>query len=511
MSIEPLQRWPHQSRGVKDVLAARDAGHRVIVKTSPTGGGKSLMTCDLIDDSLTRDEKSVLYTNRKMLMEQTVRVMERHGITHGVRAAGWEGTLGADVQVSSIQTEHARVMRKQAMDLHAANLVIVDEAHMQKGPSAQAIYRRHLDSGATIVLVTATPIDLGNVAGVLPHLVVAGTNSELRQCGALVKAYHYGPDEPDTRKVRKQPWEYTENDVRKLIMVQGIFGRVLGEFQRLNPDQRPSILFAPGVAESIWFAQQFAEAGISAAHIDGKECWVDGEFHKSDRGVRDQILADSKSGRIKVVCNRFVLREGIDAPWLEHGIFATVFGSLQSYLQSGGRLLRACPGKGRATIQDHGGNWHRHGSLNADRVWNLTYTEAMYHGMREAALREKREPEPFLCPRCRKVLDRADCKCGFKVTRKVRPVVQADGSIKEHEGDIYKPHRVCMKSDTMKLWEQKYYQARHSKNGMTFRQAEALFFLENHYYPPHDLPLMPADPVDWHRKVKDVPREGLTS
>ena len=247
-------------------------------------------------------------------------------------------------------------MRRKITHLHDAQLVIVDEAHMQKGKMADAILTEHRQAAANIVLVTATPIDLGLVAGVEPKLVVAGKTSELRRRGALVPARHFGPDEPDTRKVRKQVWEYTENDVRKIMMVQGIFGRVLTEFRRLNPDQRSTILSAPGVQESIWFAQQLTAAGVRSAHIDGKDCWIDGEFHRSDMDGRQQILDGSKDGSIKVVCNRFVLREGIDAPWLAHAIFATIFGSLQSYVQSGGRLLRAFPGLESVTIQDHGGN-----------------------------------------------------------------------------------------------------------------------------------------------------------
>lgn len=503
-----LGRWPHQAAGVESVLKGRADGLRVQVVTSPTGGGKSVMMCDLIDAALDAGERSVLYTNRKLLVEQTARVMERHGIAHGVRAAGY-GYRRADVQVSSIQTEHSRVMKRDRMDLHDARLVLVDEGHIQKGESAQAIYKRHLDDGADLVLFTATPIDMGVIAGVEPRLVVAGTNSELRDCGALVWAHHYGPDEPDTRKIRKQPWEYTENDVRKLVMVQGIFGRVLDEYNRLNPDRKPGILFAPGVKESIWFAEQFSAAGISAAHVDGKECWVDGEFHPTSREIREQILAGSKDGTIKVLCNRFVLREGIDAPWLAHGIFATVFGSLQSYLQSGGRLLRSHPFVEDVTVQDHGGNWHRHGSLNADRVWNLTYTESMHHGLREERLRSKEEREPFLCPQCKKVLSKPDCPCGFRVRRKTRPVVQANGTIRNHEGDIYRPRRVQVKPDTVSLWKGYYHRAKRSRNRMTFRQARGLFYYEQHYYPPEDLPLMPLSKLDWFMPVADVPPERL--
>src|SRR5690606_19790965 len=111
----------------------------------------------------------------------------------------------------------------------------------------------------------------------------------------------------------------------------------------LNPDRLPTILFAPGVKESIWFAEQFHSKGIRAAHIDGDDIWIDGEYYTSNHQLREEIRKMSESGELPLVTNRFVLREGIDWPFLAHGIFATVFGSLASYLQSGGRLLRNHP------------------------------------------------------------------------------------------------------------------------------------------------------------------------
>jgi len=66
-----MDRWPHQIHGVQETLRAHVDGFPVVVLTSPTGGGKSLMMCDLIDDSLSKRQRSVLYTNRRMLMEQT--------------------------------------------------------------------------------------------------------------------------------------------------------------------------------------------------------------------------------------------------------------------------------------------------------------------------------------------------------------------------------------------------------------------------------------------------------
>src|SRR5262245_22997201 len=81
--------WPHQEQGVSAVQEALGQGHRRILLTSPTGGGKTAIACRLISDWLGAGLKSVLYTNRRMLVEQTSRVLRLHGINLGVRAAGY--------------------------------------------------------------------------------------------------------------------------------------------------------------------------------------------------------------------------------------------------------------------------------------------------------------------------------------------------------------------------------------------------------------------------------------
>ncbi|MFO0863527.1 MAG: DEAD/DEAH box helicase family protein [Gemmataceae bacterium] len=505
--MNPL--WPHQSRGIRQTLDAIRAGHRRILLTSPTGMGKSRIMSELADEAI-RDGAAVsLYTNRRLLLTQTVSVLEGQGHSVGVRAAG-HGRRDELFQVSSMQTEYSRVVKRETWKLHPAARVLVDEAHLQKGQMATKLFELHEVEGAhAIIGITATPLDLGDV---YDHLVIAGTTSEGRACGALLACTHYGCDEPDLAKIGKVPLgdDPSEKMQRQAIMVPGVFARVLEEFNRINPDHKPTILFGPDVAGSIWFAEQFLAAGISAAHIDGEECWINGEVHPTTDGIRRQILDASRDGTIKVLCNRFVLREGIDAPWLAHGIFACVFGSLQSYLQSGGRLLRSHPSLDSVTLQDHGGNWWRHGSLNADREWRLGLTAALAAGLREEMMRAKQTKEPARCPKCAMILNGINCPCGFQIdpSKKSRPVIQADGSLKHHAGDIFRPHRITQRPDAEREWEKTYYRAFNS--GMTFRQAEALFASEHHWgYPPRTVPFMPLNVEDMFRRVADVPRDQL--
>ncbi len=505
--------WPHQERAICDTLSAIREGERRICITSPTGGGKTAIASTLINHYTEQGKRSCVYTNRKLLVEQTGRVLELAGHEVGVRAAGHQDQRELAVQVCSLQTEDARVNKRdqyRAWQLHDADLVIVDEAHCQKGEVAKKILEKHHESGAVIVGLTATPIGL---ADFYDHLVVAGTNSELRDCGALVPCLHYGPDEPDLRKWAAKlgaGQDLTEAENVSAIMRPGIFGRILEWFEKINPTHKPTICFGPDVRSSLWIAEQFVKAGITAAHIDGQEVWVNGSLATTSKEVRNSVLGASRAGFITVLCNRFVLREGVDCPWLSHGIFATVFGSVQSYLQSGGRLLRAYHGLSSVTLADHGGNWHRFGSLNADRDWNLEDSANVIAGMRQDRLRDKEEPEPFRCPKCGLVIMRLPCKCGWASSTRSRPVIQSDGTLKEMHGDIYRPRRIYTGHNAAAQWERMFWRSRTAKGRRTFRQAWALFASENNWgWPARDLPFMPKDKHDSFRLVEDVPFERL--
>lgn len=511
--------WPHQETALELIDQAMAAGHRRILLTIPTGGGKTAVACKKITDWLQEGLRVGLYTNRRLLLDQLSRVLQENGLTHGIRAAGYQDQHSLALQLSSIQTEASRSRKSARLagvwQLHDCQRVIVDEAHLHQGKEAAKILARHHAAGAVVLGMTATPIGL---AKLYDELIVDGCPSELRECGALVWAYHYGPDEPDLqqlKELRKVPegQDLSESQQRQVMGLRPqLWGRVWEWFQKLNPDRRPTILFAPGVEESIWFAQQFSRIGVRAAHIDGQDVWLDGDFHPTSMDVRHKVLEGSKDGSIPVLTNRFVLREGIDCPWLAHCILATVMGGTQTYLQALGRVTRAYPGLQSVTIQDHGGNWWRHGSVNADREWHLHDTASSVYGVRADRLRQKEEREPFTCPQCRLVLVTGKCPgCGFEPQgKRSRAVVTTDGKLIELGGDIFTPRKVYKKPDGPKKWEQMYWRSRTEKGQRTFAQAMGLFAYENNWqWPQKDWPFMPTNVHDHYRLVAEVKMETL--
>jgi superfamily II DNA or RNA helicase len=523
-----MKLWPHQERGLGELWASIDADRQAICVTSPTGGGKSRMMREIIRRATElRAMRVGVFVHRSMLCDQWAAQLRNDGIGFRLRASGKisDHVYDEPVQLSMVQTEFSRAFdpKKELKDRpQDLDLLLIDEAHAQKEGQFQTIFRHYIERGAVVVGFTATPMEIGHI---YDQLIVAGTNSELRECGAHVLCKTYAPDECDLRSVKQQSnGEYSPNEMRKVYARPVVFGRILDHWRTLNPVGRPTILFGPDVAGSQWFAEQFNAAGIPAAHIDADAIHLPGgRVEKSTPELREQVVADVRSGQIKVVCNRFVLREGIDIPELGHCILATTFGSVASYLQAVGRLIRSHPSLDYVVLQDHGGNHWRHGSPNDNRVWDMNDTAAemmarVIDKMRPREDGSQAVEDVAVCGKCGRVVRKAGdtCpECREVVKKSSRVVVQLDGTLQQQHGTIIPKPRYAKKDEsTERAWEERFWGARRSKKpgaeSVTFRQLVGRFcHFNDGLRPPTGLPFMPLNANDWGKPVQSVPIEKL--
>lgn len=478
--LPPL--WPPQERAIQQTIEAIQQGSRGIVLQMPTGAGKTRVGIELIRWARESGMSCCWFTHRRVLLDQTNASMDRAGIDNrGIMAAGYDPSLLRDVQVASLWTVASRVLRREKWEMPRTDLAIVDEAHLQAGPTGARIFRMLRQSGGTLIFLTATPVGLGHVAD---RLLQPTTQAELRQLGVLVPARHWAPTEPDLELIGWDKLHYTSGEQVKVIRVPRIFGNVFDNWLLLQETQlgvsdpirngKPTLLFAPSVSCSRWFRDEFRKRGVTAEHVDAG----------TEDGERRMILEAFREGDCRVLCSRFVMREGVDLPEAEHGILACVVGAYHVYKQMGGRLLRAHPGKSFAVIQDHAGAAFRHGSLNDDIQWLLGDTprkikEDLDGGKRRicpachvSAMifdgksyrcphcgHERQAGEPMRCPNCGACLRPGDYRtngcpiCGYRFAESVRVVIQVDGTLREIVG----PRKRKRKLSAEELWERCFW------------------------------------------------------
>ncbi len=431
------------------------------------------------------------------------------------------------MQISSLPTEISRVYKTKQWKLFDADVVIVDESHIQSSGENLEILKAFKENGATIIGVTATPIEVSHF---YPHLIVAATNSELRACGAHVPVICKNPNEFDLREVRRvKTGEYYIGDIRKHVWSQAIVGNVIDHWVEYNPNKKMTLLFAPGVPEAVSIAQDFEARGFKAASIDANSVWVDGNEYKDtpDGSIREEVLKRWKDGDIHVLCNRFVLREGIDYPSLAHEILATPMGSLKSFLQATGRVIRKSPETpDQVLLTDHGGSVNRMGSPNEDRDWHSLYwmTDREIVEQRRREMQKNPQKDPITCPFCGTVRRHgmSACPpppygCGKASNKRVRRIIQSNGRLVEVSGPIVRPDTTRTKqagSKDQERWDRIFWSSRRSTSNraMNFRQARAMFIRKYKYFPEGLVRVPEGDPatgLNWGRKVREVDMKDL--
>lgn len=535
-----------KSIGVGEFFGFQLSGDGLFLLGDFTVTHNSAVISEVIKDRVFNGQKCVLYSSRRLLTEQLIGQLRQDGISFGVRAANHEEHIddSAPVQICSIQTDNSRVIERRRkagflndelgrrqFPLSPASLVVVDEAHICKGNTAQAILGEHHASGAALLGVTATPLGISHI---YDDLIIAGNNSELRGTGALLPCHVYSCPEIDTRKierVRSQGGEFSLADIRKHCWTQAIYGHVANSLKKNNPDMRPFFLFAPGVEESVGFDKHLNSLGIKVAHIDGEDCVVNGERYKSNRDVRRQILDDVKSGRIFGICNRFVLREAVNVPELFMLVLACPIGSLLSYVQCVGRILRSHDSLSTVCVNDHGANYFRHGSPNADRddIWRKYFHdpdgETLPTDVRMEELRTGKEECPLCCPSCGSVQlmpKTGRCyKCNHDLRgKRSRFVIQRDGELVEVTGLPVKPRREVKTKDMQDAWSRAFWAAKKPGGKLkdySFAQLRGMI-ASGHFggfeklrgqFPGEGTKFTPKSAVTWFRKVQDVPMYEL--
>jgi superfamily II DNA or RNA helicase len=146
------------------------------------------------------------------------------------------------------------------------------------------------------------------------------------------------------------------------------------------------------------------------------------------KAQREQVVADFKSGYIKVLFNVGILDKGFDYPEASCLIMARPTKSLMVYIQQAGRVLRTHESKEDAIILDHAGNTQAHGFVTDDLPQELD------DGIKKKVepTQKKQEEKGTICSSCSFVKKKHEYKCsccGFVPKKK-------DAGIDVEAGDL---------------------------------------------------------------------------
>jgi DNA repair protein RadD len=335
---------PYQLDVIDRARIEAAAGRRRILLVAPTGSGKTVIAAAIIAAAVAKRSRALFITHRRELVQQASRKLNDFGVDHGIVAAGFPSQPGELVQVGSIQTVTARAIRSSTIELPAADLVVVDEAHHARAQT----YRRLIEAypSAVILGLTATPCrsdgrGLGNVFDVL---VGCPQVEELIRLGFLVPTRCYAPWKPDLDGVHVRQGDYVEAELAERMDRLDLVGDAVENWLRLA-DHRRTVVFATSVAHSVHLRNEFRRSDILAEHVDGS----------TPHEERAAILAGLASGNVEVVCNCMVLTEGFDLPELGCIVLARPTKSMGLFRQMVGRGLRTAPGKSDCIVLDHSG------------------------------------------------------------------------------------------------------------------------------------------------------------
>ena len=405
-----MQLFPYQKDLVQNIKAEIQKGFRRICVVLSTGGGKTATFSFIAAAALAKkmasttdlsvDKSVLILTHRTELLTQSHGTLSRFGVTAGIIKAGFTPNRMAGVQVASVSTLVARLPKHR----EKYDIIIIDECHHATAPTYKKILE-HFNPGLVLGF-TATPerADGTGLADVFDSMVIGPPLRELIRMGRLCRPVTIRPEtELDVSEVRIKGKDFDEKELEKVVNTKSITGDVVSHYLKFG-NNMPGCAFCVSVKHAETVAAAFNDAGIPSAAVYGD----------MKPGERKEILKGLEDGSVKIITSCDLISEGFDLPAIGVAILLRPTMSLGLYIQQVGRALRVYPGKEKAIVLDHAGNYFRHGLITQNFKWSLQGREKK---------QKKSDPQEVeiktrQCSECFAVYEPApkcpECGCGSK-------------------------------------------------------------------------------------------------
>lgn len=386
-----------------DIYNLWNLGHKNVLGVLPTGGGKSVLTGDIMREC---NAAAVVAAHRGELVSQLSRALAAEGVRH--RIIGPDALRrdcislqiaelgrsyhdpGSRVAVAGVDTLVKRDTSHDSWFRQVA-LWVQDEAHhvqqTNKWGKIAAMFPQARGLGFTATPVRMGTFGLGAHSGGVFHAMATGpTGRELIRRGFLTDYRIFAPPSDVNYKNvgLSVTGDYSMPQLRAAVHASNrIVGDVVSHYMRLAAGKL-GITFAVDVEAAQQLAQAYRSAGIPAEVVSAKTPTL----------LRAQILRRFRNRELLQLVNVDLFGEGFDLPAIEVVSMVRKTESFSLFSQQFGRALRlmvapellntwdsftdeqrlahiAASEKPRALIIDHVDNTYRHGLPDVRNDWTL--------------------------------------------------------------------------------------------------------------------------------------------
>lgn len=401
---------PYQTKNINEILGCLQRGVKGTLYVLPTGGGKTVVACQVMRQALAMGWPLLMLVHRRELLTQAVKALAKLGVVAGTVDPEHAPDPSRSIHVASIDTLKARAKRPEiAAWLATIRLAVIDEAHHVVADGWRALLDGPL-AGAQRLGLTATPYrGDGKPLGDLFSIVIQGPSvAELTAAGFLAPAEVWAPvGAVNLDGVKKSRGDYVASDLERVMNTDAVTRLAIGQYALKMPGE-PAIGFCATVEHASAVAAAFSADGWRAVSVDGGMSVAE----------RDAAIQGLAAGRIQILTSCMIVSEGTDLPKVSGAILLRPTQSVLLHQQQVGRVLRVHPGKDRACVIDLSDNVKRHGLPDAKRRWSLA------HGI----IDDPTAIETRRCPAChRRHAPASVCpSCGYAYLAGDRSVTFAD-------------------------------------------------------------------------------------
>ena len=358
-----------------------EPGDKKIISIA-TGGGKTIIFCDLISKC---KKRALVVVPQSELKEQAFNQIKNYlkcsdddiGLVQQT-----QNEIDKKIIIATRQSlTHPKSKRIEEMLKYGEfEFIIFDECH-QAVSQIKKILKKIPHENAKVLGFTATPYNK-ELKQIFNGILYEKDILSLMKEGYLTDLKYMKIDtNVDISNVKKCAGDYNLKDLSKAINTT-LRNDLIADAYLQYGENRQSIVYCVDIEHALEVQQSFEKKGISCRSLSS----LDDKFN------REKILQDFKDEKIQVLTNVGVLTTGFDYPALSCLILARPTTSKILYTQIIGRGTRKAEGKENCLILDLVDNARNNSLFTMKNIFDIENGETILESI-ENRKREKKEKE----------------------------------------------------------------------------------------------------------------------